>query len=124
MARLNVHSERVQQLIDKYVVPLYLVRGNIAALTKSLNEALQTGGIEGTLHTNRLHTLLSDDVSRALNESTLDLTEQAAHIAFASDTGIGEASATALEALRKEAARLHLFTGASVEDVAGRLGVP
>ena len=73
MARLNVQNERVQRLINKRVVPLFLAYGSIAALTKALNDALQSAGLGGTLHPNRLHTLLSNDVSRGLNEATIQL---------------------------------------------------
>ena len=80
MARLNVQSKRVQRLIGERVVPLFLAHGNIAALTKALNDALRAAGGGGTLHPNRLHALLSNDASRGLNEATVQLTEQAAEL--------------------------------------------
>ena len=48
MARLNVQNERVQRLINQHVVPLFLVYGSIAALTKALNDTLQSAALDGT----------------------------------------------------------------------------
>jgi hypothetical protein len=69
------------------VVPLFFAYESIAALTKALNTALQNAGIPGTLHPNRLHTLLSNDLSRGVNEATIELTEQASALAFARSAG-------------------------------------
>lgn len=124
MARLNIQSERVQQLIAEKVIPLFLATGSIASLTKTLNEALRGAGDEGTLHPNRLHALLSNDIGRGLNEATIDLTEQASALALASDNSIPGRSAKALQALQAEANRLHLFAGAVPGDLAQRLGIP
>lgn len=124
MARLNVRSERAQRLIGDRVIPLFLTHGSIAALTKALNGALLSAGIEGTLHANRLHALLSDDVSRGLNESTLELTDKAVELAFRQDSTIQARAAAALEALRIEATRLQLFSSATADELAQRLGVP
>jgi superfamily II DNA or RNA helicase len=106
------------------MIPLFLAHGSIAALTKALNDALRDAGVDGTLHPNRLHTLLSDDVSRGLNEATLMLTDKAAELAFAQDIGVHERAAIALEGFQREAVRLHLFAGAAVDELARRLGIP
>lgn len=124
MARLNVQNERVQRLINNRVVPLFLAYGSIAALTKALNDALRSAGLDGTLHPNRLHTLLSNDVSRGLNEATIQLTEEAAEHAFDQVATIPEQATSALDDLKCEASRLHLFAGATVDEVGQRLGVP
>lgn len=124
MARLNVQSERVQRLIDERVVPLFFAYGSIAALTKALNAALQTAGITGTLHPNRLHTLLSNDLSRGVNDATIELTEQAAGFAFAQDGSIQERATKAMGDLQREASRLHLFAGATGNEAGERLGLP
>lgn len=124
MARLNVQSERVQRLIDERVVPLFFVHGSIGALTKALNATLQEAGITGTLHPNRLHTLLSDDLSRGVNEATIELTERAATLAFAQDSTLLERAGAAMAALQREAARMHLFADATGTEAGVRLGVP
>lgn len=124
MARLNVQSERVQRLIDERVVPLFFAYGSIAALTKALNAALQTAGIAGTLHPNRLHTLLSNDLSRGVNDATIELTEQAAGVALTQDGSIHERATKAMEDLQREASRLHLFAGATGNEAGERLGLP
>ena len=124
MARLNVQSERVQRLIDERMIPLFFVCGSIAALTKALNSALKGAGVSGTLHPNRLHTLLSNDLSRGVNEATIELTEQATAIAFAQDSSIQERATNAQSDLHREASRLHLFAGANGNEAAERLGLP
>jgi len=82
MARLNIRSDRVRRLIEERMVPLFLAAGSTSALTKLLTDALthQIGG--GVIHPNRLHALLSDDVSRGLNEGTLAMIEQGADVAI------------------------------------------
>lgn len=124
MARLNVQSERVQRLIDERVVPLFFAHGSIGALTKALNAALQRAGTAGTLHPNRLHTLLSNDLSRGVNEATIELTEQAAGLAFAQDPALPDRATTAMAALQREAARLHLFADATGTEAGTRLSLP
>lgn len=66
------------------MTPLFWVSGNIAALTKVLNDSASQLGLAGTIHANRLHTLLSDDPARGLNEATIELIEKAARAALAS----------------------------------------
>ena len=61
MARLSINSEPVQTLITGKVIPLLLASGNVASLTKALNDA----GLDGRLHANRIHALLYMDASRA-----------------------------------------------------------
>ena len=73
MARLSIQSERVKHLVDTQVLPLLLAVGNVAALTKLLNDTLQDSGIEGRLHPNRLHALLSNDVTRSLRPFTFSV---------------------------------------------------
>ncbi len=124
MARLNVQSERVQRLIDERVVPLFFAHGSIGAMTKALNGSLHGAGIVGTLHPNRLHTLLSNDLSRGVNEATIELTEQAADLAFAQDPTLPDRATAAMAALQREAARLHLFADATGTEAGSRLGLP
>ena len=124
LARSNIHSGRVQALIESRATPLFLARGSIAALTKALNEALSAAGVQGALHPNRLHTLLSNDTSRGVNDATLTLIETAADLAMADAEAVEAAAAAALAGLRAEAARLQNFTGASPEEIARRLSLP
>ncbi|MCX2864182.1 DEAD/DEAH box helicase family protein [Paucibacter sp. PLA-PC-4] len=124
MARLNIQSERVQELISDKVIPLLLAAGSIASLTKTLNDALRNAGAAGTLHPNRLHALLSNDIARGLNEATIDLAEQAASFALAGDNTIPDRATKALQDLQAEAQRLHLFAGAAPEELTQRLGIP
>ncbi len=42
MARLSINSEPVQTLITGKVIPLLLASGNVASLTKALNDAAQS----------------------------------------------------------------------------------
>ena len=124
MARLSIQSERVKHLVGTQVLPLLLAAGNVAALTKLLNDTLQTAGIEGRLHPNRLHALLSNDVTRSLNEATVDLTEQAARAALEVDRTIAERAAVALKTLQDEAHKLRAFSADSLDEIAERLSIP
>ena len=103
MARLSIQSERIKHLVDTQVLPLLLAAGNVAALTKLLNDTLQSSGIEGRLHPNRLHALLSNDVTRSLNEATVDLTEQAVCAALEADRTVADRASVALKTLQAEA---------------------
>jgi len=124
VARLSILSDRVQTLVTNQVLPLLLAAGNVAALTKQLNDTLQASGLEGRLHPNRLHALLSNDVTRSLNEATVDLTEQAARAAIVADPSVAERAAAALAALRAEAHKLRAIAADSPDEVAERLSVP
>lgn len=124
MPRLSIHSERVQQLIEQRVIPLLLASGSVAALTTELNEALRSAGDSGTVHPNRLHALLSEDPTRALNEATVDLTERAAGLAWMKESSWREKSDAALAKLRAEAARLQQFSSADRHEIAERLEIP
>ena len=78
MARLSLFSDRVRALVDEQIVPLFLAERSTARVCKILNDRLSDLGADGTIHPNRVHALLSDDVSRGVNEATLALVEQAA----------------------------------------------
>jgi superfamily II DNA or RNA helicase len=124
MPRLNTQSERVKNLISNWVLPLLLATGNVAALTKLLNETLQSLGVEARLHPNRLHSLLSNDVTRSLNEATVKLAEQAARATFEADPTVADRAASALEKLQAEARTLHVFSAGSLDEIAERLSIP
>ncbi|MDO6387905.1 DEAD/DEAH box helicase [Uliginosibacterium sp. 31-12] len=124
MARLSTQSERVKHLVDTQVLPLLLAAGNVAALTKLLNDTLRDSGIEGRLHPNRLHSLLSNDVTRSLNEATVELTEQAACAALEADRTVADRASIALNAFRAEALKLRAFSTDSLEEIAERLSIP
>ena len=78
MARLSLSTERVRTLVDEKMVPLFLAERSTARVCKMLNARLSELGADGTIHPNRVHALLSDDVSRGVNEATLALVELAA----------------------------------------------
>jgi superfamily II DNA or RNA helicase len=124
MPRLNIQSKRVENLISSWMLPLLLAAGNVAALTKLLNETLQSLGIKGKLHPNRLHSLLSNDVTRSLNEATVNLAEQAARATFDADPTVADRAATAMTELQGEARKLHVFSVGSLDDIAEQLSIP
>lgn len=124
MARLSIQSERIKHLVDTQVLPLLLAAGNVAALTKLLNDTLQGSGIEGRLHPNRLHALLSNDVTRSLNEATVDLTEQAVCAALEADRTVADRASVALKTLQAEALKLRAFSADSLDEIAERLSIP
>ena len=119
--RLNVRSEPVERAIRQNVAPVFLALGNVAAMTKALNDALAGAGEEPALHPNRLHTLLSDDLSRGINDSTLELIERACQLAIASDPTMSSLAKERQSELRAAAAQRRLR---GVSEVASALGVP
>lgn len=119
--RLNVHSQPAQKAIREGVAPLFFALGNVAAVTKELNEALSDAQKEPALHANRLHTLLSDDLSRGLNESTLDLISRACELAIERNPELTKSADQQLEGLRNEAVRRGLR---GAPETAKALGLP
>lgn len=77
MARLSVGHVRLRQLTEQKIIPLFFNTGSVNGLCELLNNALSASGSKEAIYPNRLHTLLSDDFSRALNESTVALIERA-----------------------------------------------
>ncbi len=121
MARLSVQSEAVRHLVNEKVIPLYLATGNIAALTKVLNTGLDESG---AIHANRVHALLSDDVSRGLNESTVEAIARAADQVLAASPDIHERAEAALQQLKAKAHQLVLAGFAHRDTLAEEMGVP
>ena len=66
----------VRRLVRDVLVPLYFRARSVQALTELLNDARSEGTPK--IHPNRIHGLLSDDMRRALNESTVVAVEAAA----------------------------------------------
>jgi superfamily II DNA or RNA helicase len=123
MARLSVYSDRVRKLVDDGLVPLFLANRSTAALSKALNAAITKAGKSGVIHPNRLHGLLSDDVSRGLHEATVDLVEGAVELLRQSDGAWQERSASYLKRL-KGAAEQSGGGATSHEEIARRLSIP
>lgn len=124
MARLSVHSERVRNLVHTQIAPLFLASGSIAGLAKRLNEALAATGSKDMLHPNRLHTLLSDDLSRGINEASLAVIESAATLSLADEAGTQAVAARKLSDLRAEAVKLRQFVGATRSEIGRQLSLP
>jgi superfamily II DNA or RNA helicase len=123
VARISILDARVRHLVDEKLVPLFLAERSTAALCKSLNQILETGA-GGTIHPNRLHALLSDDISRGANEATIGLVEQAVQ-AFEENEGAWVVrSEKRLIELQAEARHLRDDRHLTHEDVIKRLGLP
>lgn len=117
--RLNVRSEPVTTLVREGIGPLFLALGNVAAVTKSLNDALAAAGDEPALHANRLHTLLSDDISRGLNKSTLEMISRACHLALTADRSLLLTAHERLEGIRADVATRGLRGTAAIGQALG-----
>jgi superfamily II DNA or RNA helicase len=122
MARISILDARIRNLVDEKLVPLFLAERSTAALCKSLNQILESGA-GGTIHPNRLHALLSDDMSRGANEATIGLVEQAVQ-ALENSEGWSLRSERRLAELRAEARHLREDRHLTPEDVIKRLGLP
>lgn len=123
MGRVSIIDERVRQLVDQKLVPLLLAERSTARLCKALNETFDKVG-QATIHPNRLHALLSDDVSRGVNEATLGLVEQAIEAFQNGDGDWQRRSDKRLAELQAEARHLRNARRLTDDDILKRLGVP
>lgn len=124
MARLSIFSDRVRSLVDQKLAPLFLAEQSTAGLCKSLNRILPDNATTATIHPNRIHALLSDDISRGVNEATLELVEKAVDALQAADKGWQDRSGKRLEQLKSEADLLRQTSGLDDEGIEQRLGIP
>lgn len=123
MARLSVQSDRVKSVVDNKLVPLFLAEGSTAGLCKALNRHLPENQ-NAIIHPNRLHALLSDDVSRGVNDKTLDLVEGAADAFVGSDGGWETRAEQELKRLQGEAQFLRRTSGLDTAAIQRRLSIP
>lgn len=123
MARISIHDPRIRSLVDGKLVPLFLAERSTAALCKTLNLALD-GGAGGIIHPNRLHALLSDDISRGVHEATIGLVEQAIDTFTKADADWRQRSEKRVVELRAEARHLREDRRLPSEDLIRRLGLP
>src|SRR5687768_3640509 len=72
MARHSPIDPDVRQIVDR-LVPLFISEGSsVNALQRALTDALPGDRSAGWIYPNRLHALLSEDPSRAVNTQTLE----------------------------------------------------
>lgn len=119
MARYTVSHPTVRSLIDDMLVPGYIALGNTAALARGLNDVLARLGEQGRIHVNRVHALLSEDVARGVNQSSVDLLQKA----LQANPWLLEANSETLSELRNRAMP-QFGTGLQLNDVAELVGVP
>ena len=86
MTRVYLSSDRVRRLID-LLIPLYADAGNIKRLCELLNHAVGVDGDHKEIYPNRLHTILSEESTRALTEATVISIEQAVAAIAAGGSG-------------------------------------
>src|SRR5258708_5532834 len=77
MARVPLGHDRLRRLVEDQAVPLFLRVGSVNAVCETLNAALVDSGIAESIYPNRIHTLLSEEYGRSLNELTVQLIERA-----------------------------------------------
>src|SRR5690349_2326618 len=123
MARISILEPRIRELVDRKLVPLFLAERSTAALCKSLNRVLQGAG-GGTIHPNRLHALLSDDVSRGANDATVSMVEEAVRTLESGHEDWVQRAEKHLEELRAEVRHLREAGRLSYEDILKRLALP
>src|SRR4051812_14631304 len=76
MARHLLSDPAVRPVVQD-LVRLVLREGSVSAAQRRLVENLADDRSEGWLYPNRLHSLLSDDSSRAVNSETLEVLRRA-----------------------------------------------
>jgi superfamily II DNA or RNA helicase len=85
--RHHLSDPRVQAIIDRLVVQ-FLRAGSVNALAEALtNERAETGI---RVHPNRLHSLLSEEISRSVNTGTLEAIEAGLSRAEAEDSPVAD----------------------------------
>jgi superfamily II DNA or RNA helicase len=77
MGRLSLRDCGIRDLVGQRIVPAYLRFGSVNALTQALNEVLEQNHYSERIYPNRIHTLLSDDPDRFINEETATLIQRA-----------------------------------------------
>lgn len=125
MARRSLSDPSVQQIIDR-LVALYLRTGSVNAMAETLARAGGNDAPDGRIHPNRLHTLLSADPSRGINDSTLSALESSlARLDGLESAGDGAAAGEARRAAILERAAA---SGSACRDeaqaIADELGIP
>lgn len=124
MTRLSILSEEVQELVDNRLVPLFLAENSTARLCKVLNDSLAASPVSGVIHPNRLHALLSDDISRGVNKATFTLVQQAVE-SYCTTTNKWGSQAEHREAeLKTEVEHLRQSHSLPDKDIIQRLGLP
>jgi superfamily II DNA or RNA helicase len=110
--------------VDRELVPLFLAERSTARVCKLLNDRLSGLGVPGTIHPNRVHALLSDDVSRGVNETTLALVEQASADLHKNGTGWQERAQRNAAQLSAEVEFLRDKNGLDNKAIKKRLSLP
>jgi superfamily II DNA or RNA helicase len=118
MARLSLADIRVRQLVTR-LVPVTVELGSINRACDVLNEALAKEGIKTPIYPNRLHSLLSDDLTLALNESTVSLIEQSLELILANRQEAAETTTDRNAEVSSKIAVSWRSTGRSATDVRG-----
>jgi superfamily II DNA or RNA helicase len=118
MARVSVLSDEVQSVV-RQLVPILLETGGVAGVVRVLNSALDALGVPTRLHANRVSALLSDDVGRGVNDSTLDLVRQA--LGRIDKDAYPE---NALVDVRHRAQALREPAGSDLQELADQLSLP
>ena len=78
-SRVSVRDQRVLEIIEETLAPLYLRLGSVNALSEELKESLKSQGLsESAVYPTRLHGLLSMNPSKSVNAGTLDFIKKSA----------------------------------------------
>lgn len=126
MPRLFLSAERIQRLVVQ-LIPLYAEAGSINRLSDLLNRAIGADGDQKEIYPNRLHTILSDEPNRSLNEASIIAIEQAVGAVAAERSGqpaVDDQPFTALVDRVQAAWRAAAGATNPVEDVVQNLQVP
>jgi len=127
MPRFSITHSRLRLLIEQKIIPLFFKIGSVNGLCEVLNNVLTASGTTETIYPNRIHTLLSDDYSRALNEATVALIERAFDSLNNDDNKVDLSSTTTFKQLiapiliRWQASRR---SEASLLEIADELSLP
>src|SRR5262245_54843299 len=116
MPRLFLANERIQRLVGQ-LVPLFAEAGSINRLCELVNDALGADG-EQKIYPNRLHTVLSDEPTRSLNEASIVGIEQAVAALMKRRSSQGEDESTLRTIFDKVRAAWDQAVSRDVADIA------
>ena len=101
-----------------------MLERSTAQLCNLLNARLAELGEKRTIHANRIHALMSDDVSRGINEGSLSLIERSADDWLTHNDDWRQRFSERLDELRTQAEQMRLTRGLSDGQIMAQLGIP
>jgi len=124
LARVAVCDPKSRQVAEK-LVALVVKEGSVNAASERLNASLAAAHVKTPVYPNRLHTLLSEEPTRFLNEATLALIARALEAVLGDGANSGELtpSSTLVDGVLQRW-RVSARSADAVRDIADAMALP